>query len=52
MDIEKREQEFWKKELELKAKKREYEDAIRLVKQKAIGEAGEMPKEFSGQTYF
>jgi hypothetical protein len=43
MDIEKREKEFWKKELELKAKKREYEDAIRLVKQKAIGEAGEMP---------
>jgi hypothetical protein len=38
-EIEAREKEFWKKELELKAKKREYEDTIRLVKQKVIAQS-------------
>lgn len=38
-ELEDKEKEFWKRELELKAKKREYEDTIRLVKQKAVIEA-------------
>lgn len=38
-ELEDKEKEFWKRELELKAKKREYEDTIRLVKQKVISEA-------------
>lgn len=40
-EMEAREKEFWKKELELKAKKREYEDTIRLVKQKVIAQSTE-----------
>ena len=39
--IEEKEKEFWKKELELRAKKREYEETIRLVKQKVIEESAQ-----------
>lgn len=37
-ELENKEKQFWKKELELRAKKREYEETIRLVKQKAIAQ--------------
>lgn len=35
-ELEEKEKEMWKRELEIKAKKREYEDSIRLVKEKVI----------------
>ena len=38
-ELEAREKEFWKRELEVAAKKREYEDTIRLVRQKAVAES-------------
>lgn len=38
-EIEGKEKDLWKKELELRAKKREDEDTIRLVKQKVMAES-------------
>ena len=35
-ELEAKEKEMWKKELQLKAKKREYEDTIRMVREKVI----------------